>query len=158
MMKFSKPELPGPGKYELRSSKSNRPYPSCFNDQSQREIFAQIDDYPSPGSYQISKNIIEKNFLHNGKSSFFSEKISHKKMNNDTQLKIIRNYLADNEMKGGFSPIMEEKTQYPSVGSYSVQYPGEVEPKYKRQHPYPGFIQGMKNRFGEYDDKDLVKD
>jgi len=30
--------------------------------------------------------------------------------------------------------------------------------RYKRQHLHPGFIEGLKNRFGEYNDKGLVKD
>ena len=163
----SKPKiiLPGPGEYNPKNSilsKENRTYLSSFVSQVARDEYIGLKASPDPGQYEIRREILKKeSFKHNGPSPSFVYPEKNKMKPKHTTRELL-DLFANNKLSNRF--------EIPGPGFYTTGKDisvAHIANQTEKQLGNDGkeaeipnswiFKTGLKNRFGDFYDKDFEK-
>ena len=157
--------LPGPGEYNPKNSlvsKENRTYLSSFVSQVARDEYMGLKASPDPGQYEIRREILRKEtFKHNGPSSSFVNPEKIKKQPQHTTRELL-DLFANNKPSNRFEiPGPGFYTTGKDICVANVANLAEKEAgKDGNDIQIPNswiFKTGIKNRFGDFYDKNFEK-
>lgn len=157
--------LPGPGEYNPKNSllsKENRTYLSSFVSQVARDKYIGLKSSPDPGQYEIRGDILKKDsYKHNGPSSSFVHPEKTKKKPQHTTRELL-DLFSNNKPSNRF--------EIPGPGFYTtgqditVAHIASGAEKEAGNDGKEGvtpnswiFKTGIKNRFGDFYDKDFER-